>query len=195
MSQLMGILSFLVNIYMIIIFVRIIMTWFTGISTGGLQDILGKITDPYLNWFRRYMPLRVGFLDLSPIVALGILSIVNGIFNTLAHYGRITIGIILAMILQAVWSALSFFIGFLIIVLVLRLIGYLAKQGAYNPFWRIVDTISRPVLLRINNIFARGRIPNFTASVILSIVSLGIVYIILVMLVSFVSGILVRLPF
>jgi len=191
----MGILSFLVNIYMIIIFVRIIMTWFTGISTGGLQDILGKITDPYLNWFRRYMPLRVGFLDLSPIVALGILSIVNGIFNTLAHYGRITIGIILAMILQAVWSALSFFIGFLIIVLVLRLIGYLAKQGAYNPFWRIVDTISRPVLLRINNIFARGRIPNFTASVILSIVSLGIVYIILVMLVSFVSGILVRLPF
>ena len=194
MSQLMGVLSFLLSIYMIIVFIRIMLTWFTGLSTGGLQDMLARITDPYLNWFRRFTGLRVGFLDLSPIVALGVLSLVNGIFNTLARYGRITIGIILAMILQLLWSALSFFLGFLIIVLVLRLIAYLSRQGTYNPFWRIVDTISKPVLFRINRIFARGRIPNYALSVILSIVSLGIIYILLAMLVSFVSGLLAKLP-
>ena len=190
----MGVLSFLVTVYMIIVFVRIILTWFTGISTGGLQDVLGKITDPYLNWFRRFTAFRIGFLDLSPIVALGVLSIVNGILTTLARYGKITIGIILAMILQALWSALSFFIGFLLIVLILRLIGYYTRQGVSNPFWRIVDTITRPVLYRINSIFFKRRIPNFGSTLILSIVCLGILYIVLVLLVSLVSGILVRLP-
>ena len=196
MVQLMRALSFIVNIYMMIIFVRIILTWFTGAGSGygGFQETLAKITDPYLNWFRRFPILRVGFLDLSPIVALGVLSLVNGIFNTLARYGTITVGIILAMILQALWAAVSFFLGFLIIVQILRLIAHLAGQGTYNPFWRIVDAISRPVLLRTNRIFFRNRIANFGVSVIISIVSLGIMYIVLGMLVSFVSGTLARLP-
>ena len=194
MSRFFGVLSFLLNIYMVIIFVRIILTWFKGISTGGLADVLAKITDPYLNWFRRFTFLRVGMLDLSPILALGVLSVVNGIFSTIAHYGTITIGIILAMILQALWGAVSFFIGFLIIVLVLRLIGHLARQSTYHPFWRIVDTISQPVLFRINRIFFKGRILNYGTGLILSIVSLGIAYIALGLLVGFVSGMLVKLP-
>ena len=194
MAQLMRVLSSLVNIYMMIIFIRIILTWFTGVGYGGVQNILARITDPYLNWFRRFPILRIGFLDLSPIVALGVLSLVNGIFNTLARYGTITIGIILAMILQALWGAVSFFLGFLIIILALRLIAHLAGQGTYNPFWRIIDAISRPILFRINSFFFRNRIANFGASVILSMVSLGIVYIVLMFLFSFVSRALVRLP-
>ena len=194
MSRFFGVLSFLLNIYMVIIFVRIILTWFTGISTGGLVDVLAKITDPYLNWFRRFTFLRVGMLDLSPILALGVLSVVNGIFSTIAHYGTITIGIILALILQAIWGAVSFFIGFLIIILVLRLIALLARQSTYHPFWRVVDTISQPVLFRINRLFFKGRIVNYLTSIILSIVSLVIIYIVLGILVSLVSGMLTRLP-
>ena len=194
MRPLMNFLSVIVSIYMMIIFVRIILTWFSWLGNSGFLDILARITDPYLNWFRRFSFLRVGFLDLSPIVALGVLSLVNRIFSTLAYYGTITIGIVLAMILQALWGAVSFFLGFLIVVLVLRLIAHFARQNLYNPFWRIVDTISRPVLFRINRILFRNRIVNFGTGIVLSTAGMVILYLILRFLVSFVSIVLAKLP-
>ena len=195
MNRLIGLLSSLVSIYMTIIFIRIILTWFTGFSTGGLQNVLAKITDPYLNWFRRFSGLRVGFIDLSPIVALGVLSLVNSVLSTLARYGSITIGIIIALVLQVAWSAVSFFLGFLIIVLVLRLIGHLANANMHSTFWRIVDTIARPILFRITRIVVRNRIVNFQTALILSIAILVIAYIALRIIVALVFGILVKLPF
>ena len=179
---------------MMIIFVRIILTWFSGMDNGGFQDILARITDPYLNWFRRFPALRMGFLDLSPIVALGVLSLVNRILGTLASYGTITIGVILAMVLQAVWGAVSFFLGFLIIILILRLIANLLRQSG-NSFWSIINGLSQPVLYRINNFFFRDRIVNFMTALVVSIATLVVVYLILNILVFIFSGMLARLPF
>jgi len=194
MAQVFGFLSSLVSIYMMVIFFRIILSWFTGMGHGGFQNILGRITDPYLNWFRRFPILRIGFLDLSPVVALGVLSLVNRIFSTLAFYKTITVGIILALTLQVLWGAVSFFLGFLIIVLVLRLIAYLARSNMYSPFWRIVGTISQPVTYRINRVIFRDRIVNFTTSLIVSLVSLGVIYLGLRFLVFFIVRALAKMP-
>ena len=195
MTQILNIASFIVSIYMIIIIFRIMLTWFSGMETGGVQDFLSKITDPYLNWFRRFSFLKIGFLDLSPIVALGCLALLNRVIGMLAVYGRITVGIILALLLQALWGAVSFFLGFLIVILILRLVAYLLKQNNNNPIWRIVDTISRPVLYRINRFFFRDRIVNFLTVLLVSIAGLGIIYLGLRILVSLASMALVRLPF
>ena len=194
MAQLMRFLSFIVNIYMMIIFFRIILTWFSGINHGGIQNVLARITDPYLNWFRRFPALRIGYLDLSPLVALGVLSLANRIFATIAHYNAISIGIILALVLQVLWGAVSFILGLLIIVLILRLVAHLANFNTYNPFWRVVDTISQPVLYRINRTLFKDRILNYTTSVVLSIVGLGLIYFVMRILIFSVSGLLVRLP-
>jgi len=194
MARLLGFLSSLISIYMMIIFFRIMLSWFSGMRSSGFLDILNKITDPYLNWFRRFPILRVGYLDLSPIVALGVLSLVNRIFSTLARYGTITLGIILALLLQALWGAASFFLGFLIVVLVLRIIAHLARVDMYGPFWRIVDTISRPVLYKINRILFKDRIVNFTVSLIISTLGMGLIYLLLRIIVIFAAGALARLP-
>jgi YggT family protein len=178
---------------MMIVFVRILLSWFRGMGTGRLQEILAVITDPYLDWFRRFEVLRAGSLDLSPIVALGVLSLVNRIFTSLAVYGTISIGIILAMVLQAAWGAVSFFLGFLIIVLALRFISHLTKQSA-NQFWRIVETISQPVVFRINRYVFKGGITSYGTAIVLSAAVLGGGYIVLKILVSLVTGILARLP-
>ena len=195
MRELLNILSSLIGIYMMLIFIRIILSWFSGMGYGGIQGFLGMITDPYLNWFRRFSFLRVGMLDLSPIVALAFLSLVNRFFMTLAHYGTISLGIILAMMLQAVWGAASFFIGFLIILLLLRLAACLLKVNAYSTFWRVVATYSQPVIFRINRILFRNRIVNFMTGLIISIVSLVLLYLVLKILVVVVSGMLAALPF
>jgi YggT family protein len=180
---------------MVIIFFRIILTWFTGIGQSRVQEILESITDPYLNWFRRFTFLKAGFLDLSPIAALGVLSLVSRILTILVVYREITIGIILALALQAVWGAVSFILGFLIIVLILCLVAHLSRQNTQSAFWSVIDTISRPILLRVNRFFLRNRIINFKASLLISIATLLLIYLILKTIIFFSSAALAGLPF
>jgi YggT family protein len=195
MAQLLNLLSLILNIYMLIIFLRIILTWFPGFGNSGIINILSAITDPYLNWFRRFTFLRLGFLDLSPILALGVLALVNRILGMLVSYGRISVGIVLALAFMAVWGAVSFIIGFLILVLILRLIAFVIRQSGDNPFWNVIDTISQPVLYRINRIFFRSRIVKHITSLLVSIMGLVIIYMALRLLFALISMALVGLPF
>ena len=190
----MGFFGFLTNVYMMIVFVRIILTWFRGMGTSSLEAALGKITDPYLDWFKRFPALRTDVMDLSPVVALCALSLVNRIFSSLAVYGIITLGIILALILQSAWGIISFFIGLFIIVLILRLIAHLGSRNIRTRFWAIIDSVSQPLLYRVNRAIFRDRIGNLVTGIVVSIVGLGLCYLVLGVIVSILSGVLVRLP-
>ena len=73
-------------IYTILIFVRVLMSWFTRIPynrvLNAVLEFVRETTDPYLNLFRRFVPMvRIGpgALDLSPIVAIIVLAIVSRI--------------------------------------------------------------------------------------------------------------------
>jgi YggT family protein len=73
-------------IYTILIFVRVLMSWFTRIPYNrvlmAVLEFVRETTDPYLNLFRRFVPMvRIGpgALDLSPIVAIIVLAIVSRI--------------------------------------------------------------------------------------------------------------------
>ncbi len=73
-------------IYTILIFIRVLMSWFTRIPynrvLNAVLEFVRETTDPYLNLFRRFVPMvRIGpgALDLSPIVAIIVLAIVSRI--------------------------------------------------------------------------------------------------------------------
>ena len=53
---------------------------------NAVLDFLRDVTEPYLRLFRR-LPLRVGPLDLTPIVAILVLRIVGGIVVSLIDPG------------------------------------------------------------------------------------------------------------
>jgi len=192
MRQILYFLSILVSVYMMIMVVRIILTWFRG--SVRIPEILARITDPYLNWFRQFKFLRIGYLDISPVAALAVLTILNQALAILAGYGTISIGIILAMILRVIWSIISFFIIIIIVILGLRLFAYLTNQNTYSAFWRTIDTISQPVLYRINRIIFKNRIANFRTSIFISVGILIAVYFILRITVSMLIGLLFILP-
>ena len=193
MPQLLGFLSSLVTIYMMIVFVRIMLSWFSWMGRSPLQNFLARITDPYLNWFRRFR-LRIGVIDLSPILALAVLSFLNHLFITLAYHQTISLGIILAMLLQMAWGVVSFVLVFLMIIFALRLIAYLARFNTYNPFWRIVDAIYQPVSYKVNRTLFKNRIVAFTSSCLISVACLGVIFLGLRFLVVLISGALARLP-
>lgn len=66
----------LADTYSMVIFVYVMMSWIP-MSSGIVVDVyraLGKICDPYLDLFRRFIPPIGGMVDVSPIVALLVLQ-------------------------------------------------------------------------------------------------------------------------
>jgi YggT family protein len=71
-------------VYLVLIFIRIIMSWIPRIPynrvLAGFLKFVSDVTDPYLNLFRRILPpvrMGPGALDLSPIVATFVLLLVS----------------------------------------------------------------------------------------------------------------------
>jgi len=163
-------------LYGIVIFIRILLTWFGNVNFGRFYLYLCKITDPYLNLFRRFKFLCVNNFDLSPVAALAVLSIAGSIINRIAETGRLTIGFLLALLVGAIWSVAAFLIGFFIVIIVVRLIGYLVSANIYSRFWQIIDYISRPVIFTITKIFFKNRYVRLFTGLVVSIISLIALY-------------------
>ena len=73
-------------VYLILIFVRILLSWIPRIPynpvLSAVINFVHEVTDPYLNLFRRVLPPVGGggfALDLSPIIAVIVLIIVRAI--------------------------------------------------------------------------------------------------------------------
>jgi YggT family protein len=81
----------LILVYIVLIFIRIIMSWIPRIPyyrwLDAFLNFVRDVTDPYLNLFRRILPpVRLGGagLDLSPMI--GVFVLIIG--------GRILVGLI-----------------------------------------------------------------------------------------------------
>jgi YggT family protein len=172
MQALMRLLAGLCGLYSFLILIRILLTWFSGSNYSKPVELLSRVTDPYLNWWRRIPWMRLGYLDLSPIAAMASVSILQTVFSAVARFGTISIGIIIAIVLSAVWSAVSFLLGFCIIILILRFIAYMTNRDIMNGFWHIIDTISRPILYRVNRVIFGKRIVGYMTSLVVSAVML-----------------------
>src|SRR5207244_11360317 len=62
--------------YMLMLVVRILSSWFPEIQDHSVIRFIRFYTDPYLNFFRRFIP-PLGMLDLSPIVAFFALQFIE----------------------------------------------------------------------------------------------------------------------
>lgn len=82
--------SSLFTVYIILIFIRIVLSWVVTFR-GSLPynrplrivtEFIEQVVDPYLNLFRRFLPPVGGgrmALDLSPIIAVIVLLLLQGI--------------------------------------------------------------------------------------------------------------------
>ena len=83
MSFLVRIVADALTLYTFAIFARIILSWVplrSGTFVYRLYTVLYDVTEPYLRFFRRFIPtVRFGgaALDLSPVVGLVVLYIVQ----------------------------------------------------------------------------------------------------------------------
>jgi len=177
MQFIFGVLASIAGVYSLLIFIRIIISWFSGASGGKPVGLLVRVTDPYLNWWRRKLNLRLGIIDLSPIVGIAALSMIQNILHLLSRSERFSVGNILALIIISCWSIVSFILGFCFLLILLRLIAYMTNRDIYGTFWRVVDEISQPIVYRLNRILYGNRIPQYIKGIVTSMILLGVIWI------------------
>jgi YggT family protein len=82
---LVAIAAYAISLYTFAIFARVLLSWVplrSGSFLYRLYTVLYDVTEPYLRFFRRFIPtVRIGnsALDLSPLVGLVVLLIVQRI--------------------------------------------------------------------------------------------------------------------
>lgn len=81
MFQLLQILNLALEIYSWAIIIYIFMSWFPGARESSFGELLSKITEPYLEVFRKFIP-PLGMIDFSPIIAIFVLHLARiGLFE------------------------------------------------------------------------------------------------------------------
>lgn len=76
--QTIGLLLYnVLYIYSFFIIGYILLSWFPNARESSLGQFLGRIVEPYLEPFRKFIP-PLGMIDLSPIVAIIVLRLANG---------------------------------------------------------------------------------------------------------------------
>ena len=92
MKSIFILLDSIISLYIWVLIINVIMSWliaFNILNTGNrfvysLLDVSRKLTDPPLNFIRRYLP-NLGSIDISPIVLiLGLMFLRNLVFEMFA---------------------------------------------------------------------------------------------------------------
>ena len=207
-----SILASIIGIYSLLIVISIVFSWINniqranawrnGYNTQGqsstitkISNLLGRITDPYLNLFKGITSLRRSHIDLTPLVAIIVLNFFQSIFNFVSVSGKITIGVILALIVSLAWdSFFSYILFFLIALLIVRY--FVGRSNSYKAqnWLNAIDPIINSSVQRVYKIFFAKRGESDDQKIVLvSLVFYVVVYVVLKLAVSWLVSFLVSL--
>jgi YggT family protein len=172
LSIIARILNAVVIVYVFLCAARVLMSWVPSLDAGKGGAILARVTDPYLNYFRRFKIFTSGAFNFSPIAALALLAVLNDLLTTIAYSGQLSVGLVLGLLVGAAWSAVAFVISVFALCAVARIIAYVARLNSLHPLWIVIDSMLNPLLYRINRLIYRGRIVNYMQGLVTGFVIL-----------------------
>jgi YggT family protein len=186
--------SAVISAYLFLILIRVLLTWFQGVEYGKPYQLICSLTDPYLNYFRRFSFLRLSMLDLSPIAGMLVLVVVLDLLTRIIQQGKLSVGLVLAVIVSSVWSAVSFLLTLFIILTVIRFVMSLSGVNSVGAFVRTVDMLVSPLLEKVRKTFFKKRFVTYntilaTTGVILIALSIAGRF-----LIAMLTGLLLGLP-
>ena len=166
----------LVSLYSYAIIGRVLLSWFGNSrmydqygrpvnQRRPVYDFLCRITDPYMNFFKSRKLVLAGRIDYSPLFALMVLSILKSLFQILGTYGRISIAIVLAVVVQNLWSYLFSYIFFMLVILLG--IRWFAGRKPYdvrsrNIVMQLDRILQKPVNFVFRLFYSRKTVPEQT---------------------------------
>lgn len=149
-----------------------------------------------MNLFRKMSFLRIGNIDFSPIVSIGLLSLASAILAGIQRTGKIYIGGILETILSSLWGIASSIIGIFVILIFIRWIVLLFNKGrtSYESPWNQVDMILNKMSYKIAGTISKKTM-SYQTSLLLSWIILIVALIIGHILIGILANLCNRIPF
>ena len=76
MIALLNLILIAVQIYTYILIASILLSWLPNAKESSFGQLLSRLTDPYLDIYRRIIP-PIGMIDFSPIIAIFALNLAS----------------------------------------------------------------------------------------------------------------------
>jgi hypothetical protein len=90
--------------------------------------------------------LRRGSFDFTPVAAIVVLVVALDLVSAVLLRGRLTLGILLAAVIGALWSGLSFLLLLFLILAVVRLLVLLLSRRRDSPVAGLLESMIRPAV-------------------------------------------------
>ena len=195
-QTILSILAGALSLYTLLCFIYILLSWFPGAKFTKFGHILSSICDPYMNLFRKMAFLRIGNIDFSPIVSIGLLSLASAILAGIQRTGRIFLGGILGTVLSSLWGIASSIVGIFTILIFIRWIVLLINKGrtSYESGWNQIDMILNKMTYKIAGTISKKTM-SYQTSLLMSWLILLAVLIIGHVLIGILVNLCYRMPF
>jgi YggT family protein len=177
------VLHLVLNVYLWIIVIGALISWVNPDPFNPVVRFLRKATDPLFFWLRRHMPLVMGGVDISPVIAIAIIVLIDNAFvPTLIEQGNLVPNLLIGAG-QSIILILNFYLTIVIIAAVISFVN----PSPYNPIVRILSAFTEPLFS-----WFRRRLPLVIGSIDLSP---AVVIIIILAINSLVSHTLIQIGF
>ncbi len=192
----LSILAAMLSFYTLLCFIYILMSWFPGARFTKFGHFMSAICEPYMGLFRKMSFLRIGNIDFSPIVSIGILSLASAILAGIQRTGRIFFGGILGTVLNSLWGIASSIIGIFTLLMFIRWIVLLInkRRTSYESGWNQVDMLLNKMSYKIAGTFSKKSM-SYQTSLLWSWIILLVTLLAGHFLIAILVNLCYRLPF
>lgn len=195
-ATILSVLSAVVTIYTLICFLSIILSWFPGAKFTSFGRFISKISDPYMNFFSKWGWLRIGNIDFSPLISIGLLSVLSSILAGIQGTGRIYFGGILATVILMLWNIISSLLTIFLILVFVRWIVLLINKGqtSFDSGWNQIDMIINKISYKVAGTFTKKSI-SYQKSLLITWITLLVISVAGRFLISILVNLCNQLPF
>jgi len=189
-------LLFILQVVNLALIIRVFLSWIT-LPPNRFTYYLNQITDPIVNFFRKYFPLRVGILDLSILVPFFIIWLLNRLVSDIFLFSKLTRPVfwLIDFTLFLIAGALNVVFSVVFILLLIYLVMTLLSRATYSPLFYSIRSVMSGILVRMEKLF---KMPDTTKSEIICILIIivctmivgGLLNFGLTMLSSFLNGVM-----
>jgi len=150
MINLLTLLHYAIWLYMMIVVVRVLLSWVNPDPWNPVVAFLRRMTDPVLYFIRRNIPLPRSAVDISPIVLLVALALADTFIMKTALDLKLGVQpVITRNLLFAFVIAIQSILRIYMIIVIIRAVLSWVNPDPYNFLVRAVYDLTEPLLYRV----------------------------------------------
>jgi len=153
MIGLLTLLHYAIWLYMMIVVVRVLLSWVNPDPWNPFVAFLRRMTDPVLYFIRRNVPLPRSAVDVSPIILIVGLALADTFIVKTVFDLRLNLPVSVARnLLYAFVIAFQSILRIYMTIVVIRVVLSWINPDPYNFLVRAVYDLTEPVLQRVRRL-------------------------------------------